>query len=541
MLTRFGRFKMARLGDFQPDYIIVGAGSAGCVVADQLSRSGQDKILVLEAGHAQPFNPWTKLPLGFGKTYADPSVNWCFETDQDPGLGRRDFWPRGRVWGGSSAINGLVWIRPFASDIDGWQNASGFGWRDLQPHFDAIENRVGVVGRDGPMPVESPEPLFDENDRRLHQAFFAAANQLGMQRRPNFDFSAAQPVPECAGYYHTNTRRGLRIDCASAFLKPALARRNVRILSGFEARTLWMEKERVVGIVDPKGNQIRARKEVILSGGSIGSPTIMLATGLKRQLPHLGENLTDHLGVNYSFRAKISTTNNQLNNLLVRGLSGLRYALMRRGPLALGINPAGGFFRTDATHAQPNIQLYLQSLTTTTGFQKVTTGERPLLEPDPFGAFSLGLSSCRPKSRGRIDISGQGEAIIRPNSFSHPDDMAEMVAGVKVLRHLAQAKPLADLIDHEIAPGHEVQSDDDLSADIRARCGTVYHPVSTCRMGLNENDAVVDQQGRVFGVTGLRVIDASIFPTQLSVNTNATTSALAHNLSSEMASVGTST
>ena len=255
----------------------------------------------------------------------------------------------------------------------------------------------------------------------------------------------------------------------------------------------------------------------------------------------MGENLTDHLGVNYSFRAKIPTTNNQLNSVIARAWSGLRYAVSRRGPLALGINPAGGFFRTDATQDRPNIQLYLQSLTTTTGFQKVSTGERPLLEPDPFGAFSLGLSSCRPKSRGRIDVSSEGEPIIQPNSFSHPDDMAEMLAGVKMLRRLAQAEPLADLIYHEISPGDEVQTDDDLSADIRARCGTVYHPVSTCRMGLSEHDAVVDQQGRVFGVAGLRVIDASIFPTQLSVNTNATTIALAHKLSSEMTSEGTST
>lgn len=540
MPTRCDRFKMARLGDFQPDYVIVGAGSAGCVVADQLSRSGQHKVLVLEAGQPHAFNPWTKLPLGFGKTYADPSVNWCFETDHDPGLERRDFWPRGRVWGGSSAINGLVWIRPFASDIDGWRSASGFGWRDLQPHFDAIENRVGVVGRDGPVPVESPEPLFDQSDRRLHQAFFDAVHQVGMHRRPHFDFDPLQPVPDCAGFYHTNTRHGLRVDCARSFLKPALTRPNVRILSGFNAKSLLMDQGRVVAVVSQDGHQVHAKKEVILSGGSIGSPAIMLTAGLKQNLPHLGENLTDHLGVNYSFRAKIPTTNNQLNSVIARAWSGLRYALRRRGPLALGINPAGGFFRSDVAQNQPNIQLYLQSLTTTTGFQKASTGERPLLEPDPFGAFSLGLSSCRPKSRGRIDVSSQGTPIIQPNSFSHPDDMAEMLAGVKMLRRLAQAKPLAELIDHEIAPGNEVQTDDDLSADIRARCGTVYHPVSTCRMGPNETESVVDQQGRVFGVAGLRVIDASIFPTQLSVNTNATTIALAHKLSSEMASEGTS-
>jgi len=531
---------MNRLGDFQPDYVVVGAGSAGCVVADQLSRSGKHKVLVLEAGHANGLNPWTKLPLGFGKTYADPSVNWCFETDHDPGLNRPDFWPRGRIWGGSSTINGLVWVRPFASDIDGWYDTSGFGWQDLRPHFDAIENRVGVVGRDGPIAVESPEPLFDASDRRLHEAFFEAAQQLGMARRSHFDFSANQPVPDSVGYYHTNTRRGLRVDCAKAFLRPALRRPNVRVLSGFHAQSLVVEQDRVVGVVGRDGQRISAGAEVILCGGSVGSPTIMINAGLKDHLPQLGENLTDHLGVNYSFRSKIPTTNDQLNSLVARGWAGVRYALMRRGPLSLGVNPAGGFFRTDADRAQPNIQLYLQSLTTTTGFQKASTGERPLLEPDPFGAFSLGLSSCQPKSRGHIKVSSLGDPIIQPNSFSHPDDMDEMVAGVKMLRKFIGCQPLAQLIEHEIVPGTDVQSDQELPADIRVRCGTVYHPVSTCRMGHNSDTAVVDQTGSVFGVGGLRVIDASIFPTQLSVNTNATTIALAHKLASEMAARETS-
>ena len=522
------------IGSFDADYVIVGAGSSGSVVAEVLSRSGQYKVLVIEAGYSAQFNPWTRIPLGFGKTYADQSVNWCFETELDPGLSRSDFWPRGRVWGGSSTINGLVWIRPFPDDIDAWRESCGFGWTELRPHFDAIENRQAVVGRDGPIAVENPEPFFDQSDRRLHNAFFEAATNLGLTRRNNFDHDLDDPVCACVGYYHTNTRSGLRVGCAEAFLRPANKRENVKILSGFNAHVLRLEAGEARAVCDGQGNEIRARKEIILCAGSIGSPVILLNSKLKAQLPHLGENLTDHLGINYSFQSKIPTTNDKLNSFPRRVWSGLQYAWSRRGPIGLGINPAGGFVCTRSSGLQPNIQLYLQSLTTTNGFQKQQTGERPLLEPDPFSGFSIGLSSCRPKSRGNISVNAQGKPQIQPNSFSHPEDMSEFMDGVKFLRKLAAQPAMRSVIGSEIAPGPSVQSDEQLEADIRARSGTVYHPVGTCRMGLDQSDAVVDSQGRVFGVAKLRIIDASIFRGQISVNTNATTIALAHKIAAEI-------
>ena len=523
------------MSNVDPDFVIVGAGSAGCVLAERLSESGQHRVLVLEAGERNHWNPWIRMPLGFGKTFGDPAVNWCLATEEDPGLGgRRGYWPRGKTWGGSSAINGLVWIRGFPEDYERWQakGLAGWGWDQMQPWFKWLECWNGQPsehrGTSGAIPVQDNH----DNVAPSAQLFLDAAEQLQVPYVPDIDsrFAGDGRAQPCVSLCHTNTHNGQRVAGREAFLARAVKRPNVEVRSAVEVERL---EGRTVVLGD--GTRLTANREVILSAGAIHSPAILLRSGLGEQLPHLGQNLSDHLGINYNFKSRVRTTNSALNNPIGQAFAGLDYLLRRKGPLAQGINPATGFVRTDPSQPLPNIQLYFQALTTVDRFQK-SNGERPILEPDSFDAFALGLSNCRPKSRGHIALKPDGSPAIYPNSFSEPQDLDEMLAGVKILRALAASEPLKSAIVEELRPGPSVASDEDLAEDIRNRSGTVYHPTCTCRMGQTAADSVVDVAARVHGLEGVRVIDASIFPDLISANTNATTMAMAAKLSEDILS-----
>ncbi|MDT8854075.1 GMC family oxidoreductase N-terminal domain-containing protein [Paracoccaceae bacterium Fryx2] len=518
----------------ETDFIIVGAGSAGCVLADRLSASGRHRVTVLEAGGSDR-RFYVQLPLGYGKLFYDPSVNWMYRTEPDPGLaGQRDHWPRGRLLGGSSSINAMVWIRGHRTDYDDWAAAGnpGWGWDEVLEAYRAIEDTEAGGdawrGQGGPLFVSA-------NRRGLHPLvpdFLAACEAAGLP--PNPDFNGAEQ--EGAGLYQMTIKGARRNSAARAFLRPAMKRANLRVITGAQVTRVLMEGSRAVGVEYRLGGQVRtlrAGAEVILAGGAVTSPQLLqlsgigpgallqgLGIGVVRDNANVGSHLSDHQGINYTFRMTVPTYNDELRPWWGKLRAGLHYAFAGGGPLAKSINHAGGFFRTRPDLPRPNMQLYMQAFSTLLP----KAGERPILTPDPFPGLSLGLSNCRPTSRGHIRIRSadplQHPAIVA-NAFSTDADVAEMLAAVKFLRHLAAQAPLAGLIAEELRPGPQVVTDEDLTDDFRRRSGTVYHPSCTCRMGPEAASSVVDARLRVHGVAGLRVIDASAFPNLIAGNTNA--------------------
>jgi choline dehydrogenase len=516
------------------DFIIVGAGSAGSVLAERLSASGRYSVLVLEAGGSDR-RFYVQMPLGYGKTFFDPAVNWNFRAEPDPGLaGNSDHWPRGKILGGSSSINAMVWVRGAREDYDDWRDAGNPGWGhdDVLQAFRAIEdNEAGPSdwrGRGGPLHVSDMRGKVHP----LTRLYLEAGRQAGLPLNEDFNGTSQEGV----GVYQLTTRDGRRMSAARAFLRPAMKRPNVRVVTGAHVARILFEGRRAVGVEYEKGGRIeqaRAGREVILSAGSVCSPKLLelsgvgdpaLLTGFGIEVRHananVGENLQDHLGINYTWKARQKTLNQVLRPWWGKALVGLQYLLARSGPLSMSLNQGGGFFRTDPSRPRPNMQLYFQVFSTVLP----RPGERPILSPDPWPGFSIGLSNCRPSSRGAIHIRSadpNDAPRIAPNAFSTDNDVAEMLDAVKYLRRLASMPALAPVIAEEVLPGPSVRSDEDLVADFRKRSGTVYHPVSTCRMGPDAAHAVVSPRLQVHGLDGLRVIDASVFPSNVSGNTNA--------------------
>ncbi|GAA4118052.1 GMC family oxidoreductase [Aminobacter aganoensis] len=516
------------------DFIVVGSGSAGSVVAERLSASGRHSVLVIEAGGTDR-RFFVQMPLGYGKTFFDPAVNWNYAAEPDPGLaGNKDHWPRGKILGGSSSINAMVWIRGAREDFDAWRNAGnpGWGFDDLLPAFKAIEdNQAGSTklrGRGGPIHVTDNR----NNVHPLTHRFLAAAQAAGLSLNQDFNGEAQEGV----GVYQITTKGGRRMSAARAFLRPAMKRANVRVETNALVTKVLFDGKRAVGVEyrqDGAKKTARAGREVILSGGSVNTPQLLQLSGigpagllgeLGRPVlhanEHVGRNLQDHQGINYTWKAKVPTLNQLLRPWWGKALAGMQYLALRTGPLSMSMNQGGGFFRSDPARARPNMQLYFQVFSTVLP----KAGERPILSPDPFPGFSIGLSNCRPSSRGEIMIRSADPTVyprITVNAYSTESDVAEMLDAVKFLRKIAAQTPIADIIAEEVLPGPSITSDADLIHDFRKRSGTVYHPVSTCRMGPDPSTSVVDPRLRVHGVEGLRVIDASIFPDNITGNTNA--------------------
>ena len=513
----------------EADYIVVGAGSAGSVLADRLSASGRHRVLVLEAGGSDR-RFYVQMPLGYGKLFHDPAVNWLYRTEPDPGLaGARDHWPRGRILGGSSSINAMVWIRGNRADYEDWGRVGGVGWdwpAVLEAYRAIEDNEAGADawrGRGGPLHIAANR----DGLHPLYANFIAACGEAGLA--PNADFNGA--AQDGVGSYQMTIRGGRRNSAARAFLRPAMGRANLRVMTGAAVRRVIFEGRRCVGVeVAHRGTLriLRAAREVILSTGAIASPQVLqlsgvgpaallssLGIGVVRDNAHVGRHLSDHQGINYTFRMTVPTYNDILRPWWGKLAVGARYLATRTGPLSKSINHGGGFFRTSPDLARPNMQLYMQAFSTLLPKE----GERPVLSPDPFPGFSLGLSNCRPTSRGEVRIASPDAAVhpvIEARAFSTNHDIDEMLAAVKMLRRIAAQPSLARVIAEELRPGPEATSDADLVADIRARSGTVYHPCCTCRMG-----DVVDARLRVMGVERLRVCDASAFPSIIAGNTNA--------------------
>ena len=509
------------------DYVVVGAGSAGCVLANRLSADGRHSVLLLEAG-PKDNNLWIHVPLGYGKLFKEKTVNWMYQTEPEPGLdGRTIFQPRGKVLGGSSSINGLLYVRGQHEDYDRWRQHgnSGWGFDDVLPYFKKAENQERGAddfhGAGGPLPVSD---LVHADP--LSAAFIAAAAETGIPVNPDFN-GASQ---EGTGFFQTTTRRGRRASTAVAYLRPARGRGNLRVETSALAQRILFDGRRADTIEFRQAGVLRtarARKEILVSGGAYNSPQLLQLSGvgpaeLLRQhgidvvldAPGVGHDLQDHMQVRVVMRCTQSITLNDIVNSPVRRiLAGARYAAFRKGQLTIAAGTSGAFFKTSPRLATPDIQIHFLPFSTD------KMGERL----HSFSGFSASVCQLRPESRGSLRIRSADPTAapeIRINYLSTEVDRTANVEGLKVLRRILQAPALGPYVVEEVDPGAKVSTDEELLNYCRARGSTIYHPTSTCRMG-SDPLAVVDQRLRVRGLEGLRVVDGSIMPDLVSGNTNA--------------------
>ncbi|MEI7599736.1 MAG: GMC family oxidoreductase N-terminal domain-containing protein [Aestuariivirga sp.] len=515
------------------DYIIVGSGSAGSVLADRLTASGKHRVLLLEAGGTD-WRFYVQMPLGYGKTFYHKSVNWMYQAEPDPGLnGQSDYYPRGKLLGGSSSINAMVYIRGHRQDYEDWRAAGnvGWGWDEVLATYKKMEDYAagdpGFRGRGGPLTITD----LGAQAHPLCKPYLEATEKAGLPFTPDFNGAEQEGV----GLYQYTIKNGIRNSAARAFLHPAMKRKNLLVETHAQVTKILFEGKRAVGVAYvQRGMKLDARaREVILAGGAINSPQLLQLSGIgpgallqSLGLPVLHDNVNvgarmqDHHGVNYTWRMNVPTLNDELRPWWGKLKAGIQYILTRKGPLSLSINQGGGFFRTHPEMARPNMQLYMQAFSTLIP----KAGERPILNPDPFSGLSLGLSNCRPASTGQVMIKSP-DPLVHPkisfNAYGTNSDVEEMLAAVKFLRKIAAQEPLKGLIAEELRPGPEINTDATMINDFRQRSGTVYHHSCTCRMGPDAATSVVDSRLRVHGVDGLRVCDASVFPNLIAGNTNA--------------------
>jgi choline dehydrogenase len=509
------------------DYVVVGAGSAGCVLANRLSSDPDVSVCLLEAGD-EDRSFWIHLPIGYGKTMWDPAVNWKFQTDPDPHMnGRQVYWPRGKTLGGSSSINGLIYIRGQREDYDQWASLGNTGWSfdEVLPYF--IRSECNQRGADAFHGDSGPLRVSDiGQSNALIDAFIEAAQQNGVPR--NNDFNGARQ--EGAGYFQLNTWRGWRWSTAKGYLKPVRNRPNLTVLTRAHATGLVLQGRRACGVKllqRGEARQIRARREVILSAGAIQSPQLLQLSGvgpadllqahgvpIVHHLPGVGANLQDHLQIRLIYEcARPITTNDAMNSLVGRIGLGLNWLLFRRGALAVGINQGGCFMRALPEAQRPDIQFHVATLSADMAGGKV----------HPFSGFTLSVCQLRPHSRGDIRIRGTDPLqppSIRPNYLSDPLDQRTAVAAVRAARAMADAPAMRDYVRREVKPGRQDADDATLLEFCRDNGATIFHPSGTCSMGQGPM-AVLDARLRVHGLQGLRVVDCSAMPTLVSGNTNA--------------------
>ena len=508
------------------DYVIVGGGTAGCVLANRLSEDGRSSVLMLEAG-PRDRSPWIHLPIGYGKTMFHKTLNWGFYTEPEPTMNnRRIYWPRGRTLGGSSSINGLIFVRGQAADYDGWAQMGnrGWSWDDVLPYFIRSErNSKGASASHG-----ADGPLWCSDIRAKHElveTIIEGAAELGVPHSDDFNTGDSNGV----GYYQLFTRNGLRCSTAVAYLNPARERSNLRIICDAQASGIILEGKRAVGVRYREHGELREARagEVLLTAGALQSPQLLQLSGIgpgallkehgievAHELPGVGENLQDHLQIRLMYKvAKPITTNDDLSSIVGKARIGLQWLLTRGGPLAVGINQGGLFTRVLPGSATPDVQFHFGTL----------SADSAGGEPHPWSGCTFSVCQLRPESRGSVRIKSRDpfEApAMRANYLATETDRRCTVEGMKFARRLAATAALTPLLTEEYRPGPDIQGDDALLDFARNTGATIFHPAGTCKMG-SDPMAVTDARLRVHGLEGLRVIDCSIMPSLVSGNTSA--------------------
>jgi choline dehydrogenase len=507
------------------DYVIVGAGPAGCLLANRLSHNPSHRVLLLEAG-GQDNYPWIHVPVGYLYCIGNPRTDWCFKTESEPGLnGRALNYPRGKVLGGCSSINGMIYMRGQSRDYDEWaaQGNKGWGWQDVLPVFKRSESHYAgdsdLHGAKGEWRVEQQRLSW-----ALLDAFREAAAETGIASIADFNGGDN----EGCSYFQVNQRRGVRWNASKAFLRPISNRPNLTVMTNAEVSRIEFEKGRASAVLAKVGQQeqtLRAKREIILSCGSIGSPMVLQRSGIgprplleklgievRHELPGVGANLQDHLQLRLIYKVSNGHTLNQMAGSLWGKMNmGLRYALNRSGPLAMAPSQLGAFARSGPEQATANLEYHVQPLS-------LERFGEPL---HGFPAFTASVCDLRPQSRGTVEIrSALADAapLIKPNYLSHEADLKVAADAIRLTRRIAAAPALASFEPVEYLPGVSLQTDEELRQAASNIGTTIFHPVGTCKMGQGR-DAVVDERLRVHGVIGLRVVDASIMPTITSGNT----------------------